>query len=47
MLGPAGFGTAYHAQPSVKTVSHARIDHAHLTARVYVQGYAVGDPVVA
>jgi len=39
MLGEAGLGVAYHAKPAVAAAAHARIDHADLTALLYVQGY--------
>jgi phosphoserine phosphatase len=43
MLGEAGLGVAYHAKPSVAEVAGARIDHADLTALLYIQGYARAD----
>jgi phosphoserine phosphatase len=39
MLGEAGLGVAYHAKPAVAEAAAARIDHADLTALLYVQGY--------
>ncbi|MHB2167532.1 phosphoserine phosphatase SerB [Alsobacter sp. R-9] len=39
MLGEAGLGIAYRAKPAVAAAAHARIDHADLTALLYVQGY--------
>ncbi|MEZ0170072.1 phosphoserine phosphatase SerB [Microvirga sp. TS319] len=39
MLGEAGLGVAYRAKPAVAAAAHARIDHADLTALLYVQGY--------
>ncbi|MCP8937209.1 phosphoserine phosphatase SerB [Alsobacter sp. SYSU M60028] len=39
MLGEAGLGVAYHAKPAVAAAAHARIDHADLSALLYVQGY--------
>ncbi len=39
MLREAGLGVAYHAKPRVATEAHARIDHADLTALLYMQGY--------
>jgi phosphoserine phosphatase len=46
MLDAAGLGIAYHAKPRVKAASHARIDHANLTALLYLQGYAGTDLVI-
>jgi phosphoserine phosphatase len=39
MLGEAGLGVAFHAKPAVAAVAHARLDHADLSALLYVQGY--------
>ena len=39
MLGEAGLGVAFHAKPAVAAAAHARIDHADLTALLYMQGY--------
>lgn len=39
MLGEAGLGVAFHAQPVVRKAVPARIDHADLTALLYLQGY--------
>ena len=39
MLAAAGLGVAYHAKPAVAEATSARIDHADLTALLYVQGY--------
>jgi phosphoserine phosphatase len=39
MIAEAGLGIAYHAKPKVAQAAHARIDHADLTALLYVQGY--------
>jgi phosphoserine phosphatase len=39
MLGEAGLGIAFHAKPAVAAAAHARIDHADLSALLYVQGY--------
>jgi phosphoserine phosphatase len=39
MLLAAGLGVAYHAKPMVAAQAHARIDHADLTALLYIQGY--------
>ncbi|MGE3245754.1 MAG: phosphoserine phosphatase SerB [Beijerinckiaceae bacterium] len=43
MLGEAGLGFAYHAKPAVAAAAHVRIDHADLTALLYVQGYRKQD----
>lgn len=39
MLGEAGLGVAIHAKPAVAAIAAARIDHADLTALLYLQGY--------
>ncbi len=39
MLEEAGLGVAFHAKPAVAAAAHARIDHADLTALLYIQGY--------
>ena len=39
MIAEAGLGVAFHAKPAVAAVAPARIDHADLTALLYVQGY--------
>lgn len=39
MLMEAGIGVAYHAKPSVAAVARTRINHADLTALLYIQGY--------
>ena len=39
MIAEAGLGVAYHAKPKVVETAAARIDHADLTALLYVQGY--------
>jgi phosphoserine phosphatase len=39
MLGAAGLGVAFHPKPILRDRIHARIDHADLTALLYVQGY--------
>jgi phosphoserine phosphatase len=43
MLGEAGLGVALHAKPAVAAAAHVRIDHADLTALLYLQGYAKAD----
>ena len=39
MIGAAGLGVAFHAQPIVAQAASARIDHNDLTALLYLQGY--------
>jgi phosphoserine phosphatase len=39
MILEAGLGVAYHAKPKLVEAAAARIDHADLTALLYVQGY--------
>lgn len=39
MLAEAGLGVAFRAKPAVAAASHARIDHADLSALLYLQGY--------
>jgi phosphoserine phosphatase len=46
MLGEAGLGVAFRAKPAVAAAAHARIDHADLSALLYVQGYKA-DEVIA
>jgi len=45
MLGEAGLGVAFRAKPAVAAAAHARLDHADLTALLYVQGYTPGQIV--
>ncbi|HEX4768739.1 MAG TPA: phosphoserine phosphatase SerB [Lichenihabitans sp.] len=40
MLAEAGLGVAFRAKPAVAAAAHARIDHADLTALLFVQGFA-------
>ena len=47
MLGEAGLGVAYQAKPAVAAAAHARIDHADLTALLYLQGYTTHEFVAA
>jgi phosphoserine phosphatase len=47
MILEAGLGVAYHAKPKVAAAAPARIDHADLTALLYVQGYHKDEFVVA
>ena len=46
MLGIAGMGVALHAKPAVAAQSRIRIDHADLTALLYLQGYRHSEFVV-
>jgi phosphoserine phosphatase len=39
MLQAAGLGVAFRAKPAVAAAARWRIDHADLTALLYVQGY--------
>jgi len=39
MIAEAGLGVAFHAKPKVAAAAPARIDHADLSALLYVQGY--------
>ncbi|UJW74087.1 phosphoserine phosphatase SerB [Rhizobium sp. SL42] len=43
MLGIAGSGVALHAKPTVAAQAKIRIDHADLTALLYLQGYRKTD----
>ena len=45
MIQRAGLGIAFHARPAVRKTAPARIDHADLTALLYLQGYRVADIV--
>ncbi|WP_193335258.1 phosphoserine phosphatase SerB [Devosia beringensis] len=45
MIAIAGFGVALHAKPAVAAQAGIRIDHADLTALLYLQGYADEDIV--
>jgi phosphoserine phosphatase len=45
MLGEAGLGVAFRAKPAVAAAAHARIDHADLSALLYVQGYRKAEVV--
>lgn len=42
MLAAAGIGVAYHAKPMVAATAPLRIEHADLTALLFVQGYHAG-----
>lgn len=39
MLAEAGLGVAFHAKPAVAETARARIDHADLSALLFLQGY--------
>ena len=39
MVRRAGLGVAWHAKPILAEAAVARIDHADLTALLYLQGY--------
>jgi phosphoserine phosphatase len=39
MIQAAGLGVAYHAKPRTAAAARARVDHADLTALLYLQGY--------
>jgi phosphoserine phosphatase len=39
MLQLAGLGVAFHGKPAVRAAADVRIDHADLTALLYLQGY--------
>ncbi|HWI28748.1 MAG TPA: phosphoserine phosphatase SerB [Stellaceae bacterium] len=39
MVAAAGLGIAFHAKPALRQRARSRIDHADLTALLYVQGY--------
>lgn len=43
MIKLAGSGVALHAKPSVAAQARIRIDHADLTALLYLQGYSRAD----
>ena len=45
MIKIAGFGVALHAKPAVAAEAGIRIDHADLTALLYLQGYTDEDIV--
>jgi phosphoserine phosphatase len=47
MLEAAGLGVAFRAKPTVAALSRWRIDHADLTALLYVQGYREAEIVAA
>jgi len=40
LIEAAGLGIAYHAKPIVAAAADVRVDHADLTALLFVQGYA-------
>jgi phosphoserine phosphatase len=39
MIRAAGLGVAFHAKPVLREAARVRIDHADLTALLYIQGY--------
>ena len=39
MLAAAGLGVAYRGKPAARAAARARVDHADLTALLYLQGY--------
>jgi phosphoserine phosphatase len=43
MIEQAGLGVAFHAKPVVAAAADARIDHADLTALLYLQGYGINE----
>ena len=43
MIEAAGLCIAYHAKPSLREQARYRIDHADLTALLYVQGYRASE----
>lgn len=43
MIEQAGLGVAFHAKPLVAEAADARIDHADLTALLYLQGYGINE----
>ena len=45
MLAAAGLGVAYRAKLAIAEAASARIDHADLTALLYMQGYRADDIV--
>ena len=45
MIRAAGLGVAIHAKPHVAAAAQVRIDHADLTALLYLQGYTDEDIV--
>jgi phosphoserine phosphatase len=47
MIKESGLGVAYHAKPKVAAEAHARIDHADLTALLYMQWYRKAEFVYA
>jgi phosphoserine phosphatase len=47
MLGEAGLGVAFRAKPAVAAAAHARIDHADLSALLYMQGFEQSEIMAA
>jgi len=46
MLQLAGLGVAFHGKPAVRAAADVRIDHADLTALLYLQGYRQAEFIV-
>jgi phosphoserine phosphatase len=47
MIAEAGLGVAYHAKPKLKEAARAKIEHADLTALLYIQGYQRAEFAIA
>lgn len=47
MIGEAGLGVAFHAKPVVGKAAAAQVNHADLTALLYIQGYRVDEIITA
>ncbi len=47
MLAEAGIGVAFRAKPAVAAAAAARVDHADLSALLYLQGYREADLVAS
>ena len=47
MVKRAGLGVAWHAKPILAGAASARIDHADLTALLYLQGYRASEILTA
>ncbi len=43
MIRAAGLGIAYHAKPAAAKAANIALNHADLTALLYLQGYSDGD----
>ncbi|MEQ1752864.1 MAG: phosphoserine phosphatase SerB [Micropepsaceae bacterium] len=46
MIRESGLGIAYRAKPVVAQAAHARLDHADLSAALYLQGYKETELVI-